>query len=276
MKRLFLVMAAIAMLCLGVAANAGVVIDMYSASAPNVFSSAPYPTWWSNAQTAIRTGVTDLGVGDAKYVQLSSTGTSSEALAGYNAIATGFDSWKGVAGGTGEWGHRIHFVYHIYDTSGADVSLANIHGIDVLENGWGDTAYSHFGSVNFNTTTVFDLAKRVGYDANGALVTSGNSAKHIIGNFGMAYAAYFNTNPAGPLEYWQQVGDTQQNTLNNAIADIDANLHSWTAVMSYDSVSANTTALFKGQDAAVPEPMSIMLGIMGLGSVTGFRRLRRK
>ena len=28
--------------------------------------------------------------------------------------------------------------------------------------------------------------------------------------------------------------------------------------------------------AAVPEPMSIMLGIMGLGSIAGFRKLRRK
>ena len=45
----------------------------------------------------------------------------------------------------------------------------------------------------------------------------------------------------------------------------------------------NVTVSFGGTDyagtfanATVPEPMSIMLGIMGLGSVTGLRRLRRK
>ena len=38
--------------------------------------------------------------------------------------------------------------------------------------------------------------------------------------------------------------------------------------VSTDRLTLNT--------AAVPEPMSIMLGIMGLGSIAGFRKLRRK
>ena len=33
--------------------------------------------------------------------------------------------------------------------------------------------------------------------------------------------------------------------------------------------------VYVGNTAAVPEPMSILLGIMGLGSVAGFRKLRR-
>ncbi len=40
--------------------------------------------------------------------------------------------------------------------------------------------------------------------------------------------------------------------------------------------SINVMARFDVSEAQVPEPMSIMLGIMGLGSVAGFRRLRRK
>ena len=36
------------------------------------------------------------------------------------------------------------------------------------------------------------------------------------------------------------------------------------------------TAIEHSTSAAVPEPMSIMLGIMGLGSIAGFRKLRRK
>jgi hypothetical protein len=35
-------------------------------------------------------------------------------------------------------------------------------------------------------------------------------------------------------------------------------------------------AVHEGNVGAVPEPMSIMLGIMGLGSIAGFKRLRRK
>ena len=40
--------------------------------------------------------------------------------------------------------------------------------------------------------------------------------------------------------------------------------------------NATTNDVWFRTTAAVPEPMSILLGIMGLGSVAGFRKLRRK
>ena len=46
--------------------------------------------------------------------------------------------------------------------------------------------------------------------------------------------------------------------------------------MSGTSETTFTVSKIGLNTAAVPEPMSIMLGIMGLGSVAGFKRLRRK
>jgi len=264
---------------MGTWANAEIKVDIYAATAPNVYSSAPYLVWWSNAQNAIRTNVSTYGTGDAAYNQLSSTGTTSAVLPGYDALATGFPSWNGVAGSMNEWGTRVHFIYSIYDTTGADVALADISGIDVVEDGWGDPAWSlnwnyppYTGPISFDVNTTWDVNKRVGYDADWTVVSSGNTAAHIIGNFGMAYAVYYDPTEANP-GWWQEPGNTAQQTLDNAIADINANLHSWTGTLTYNSTSVKTTALFQGA-SAVPESSSLILLVTGLGSLVAFRRRR--
>ncbi|MHB1459560.1 MAG: PEP-CTERM sorting domain-containing protein [Armatimonadota bacterium] len=266
MKKLFLVLAAIALLT--TQAGAAVNVNMYAAAAPNIYGSASYAPWWSNTQLAIRGGLTNQGSGNSEYIQLSTTGNVSADQPGYQAVTSGFDSWHGVAGGTGELGTRIHFIYDIKATDGESLSLANISGIDVLENGWGDTDYSIFTSfygqpVSFDSSTAFDPIKRVGYKADGTLVTSGNDMTgitEIIGNFGMSYAAYF------PNTYYG--GATAQEELDLTIADIDANLQSWKGILTYSGTSIDTTVSF------VPEPSSIIVLVGGLGSLLAFRRRR--
>ncbi|MEN6407331.1 MAG: PEP-CTERM sorting domain-containing protein [Thermoguttaceae bacterium] len=265
------VLSTIAM-CLVVAGQAAAVqINIYAAGAPNIYGSSSYATWWSNAQSAIRAGSTSYGSGNAEYLQLSATGGVSEDQPGYQAVTTGFDSWHGVAGGTGELGTRIHFIYDIKANEGETISLANISGVDVLENGWGDTNYSIFTSFygepsSFDSTTTFDSNKRVGYTADGTLVTTGNDmtgVTEIIGNFGMSYAAYF------PNGYYG--GNTAQEALDNAIADMETNLQSWRGVLTYSGTTVGTTVAF------VPEPgtmAALLSGGLLIGVVAAWRRRR--
>jgi len=261
MKRLMTIIAVVTvMLAVSGLASAAINVNIYSAAAPNVYGSPSYSPWWGNAQGAIRSGLTDQGSGTAKYTQLSSTGGVSADQPGYQAVVSGFDSWHGVAGGTGELGTRIHFIYDIKATAGESLSLANISGLDVLEDGWGDTNYSIFGSpISFDASTAFDPLKRIGYKADGTMVTSGTDMSgitEIIGNFGMAYPVYFPDSWYG--------GATPQESLNRAIADMDQNLQSWTGTLAYNGTAVDTTVSF------VPEPMT--LGLLGLGGLMLRRR----
>ena len=262
MKRSIITLSAVAaILALAGTASAAIQVNIYSAAAPNVYGGSTYAPWWSNAQLAVRGGLTNQGSGNAEYVQLSSTGGVSAGQPGYQAVVSGFDSWHGVAGGTGEYGTRVHFIYDIKATAGESLALANISGIDVLENGWGDTDYSWFNSASFNSSTTFDPLKRVGYKADGLQVTSGNDMTgitEIVGTFGAGYAAYF------PNTYYG--GATAQEELSRTIADMEANLQSWKGVFTYSDISVDTTVNF------VPEPATMTL--LGLGGLALIRRRR--
>jgi hypothetical protein len=256
MKRFMIVLCVVAVVGLmSTAAFASVDVNIYGAGAPNAFGGSSFAPWWANARDAVRSGLTNKGSGVTEYIQLSATGGVSADQPGYQAIVTGFDSWQGVAGGTGEYGTRTHFVYDIKATEGETLALANISGMAVYENGWGDIDYLAMGGpFNFDSTTTFDPNKRVGYKADGTMVTTGNDMTgitEIVGTFGMAYAAYF------PNGYWG--GATAQECLDNAIADIDANLQSWRGTITYNTTSVETTVSF------VPEPATIIVwSLLGL------------
>ncbi len=249
-------------------------VNIYGSPAPNAAAGASsYAAWWTNAHTAVYNGLTTYGTGNAQYVQVSSTGGISDIRPAYEAVVTGFDSWHGVAGGTGEWGTRTHFIYHIKADPSEALSLANITDIDILEDGWGDIDYSLWtyyagGPISFNASTTFDATKRIAYTVNGNLVTTGtvetwdnahpgDEISDIIGTFGMAYAAYFPNNV-----YYG--GTTAQEELDLAIADIAANLQNWTATLTYNGTVVETTVTF------VPEPTA--LGLLALGGLVLVRR----
>jgi hypothetical protein len=248
-------------------ASADIQVGIYGAGAPNIYGSPTYATWWSNAQEAIRGGLTDHGSGNAEYIQLSSTGGVSADQPGYQAVVTGFDSWHGVAGGTGELGTRIHFIYDIKATASEPLSLANCSGMNVLENGFGLTNDPWWGEAgySFDSNTTFDPIKRVGYKADGTAVTSGNDMTgitEIVGNFGAAYDVYFPDT--------QYNGTSPQNALDLCIADMDANLQSWRGTLTYSGTTVDTTVSF------VPEPGTLVLLVTaGLGALAFAWRRRR-
>ncbi len=249
-------------------------VNIYGSPAPNAAAGASsFAAWWTNAQTAVYNGLTSYGTGNAEYIQVSSTGGTSDVRPAYEAVVTGFDSWHGVAGGTGEWGTRTHFIYHIKADPSEAISLANIVDIDILEDGWGDIDYSLWtyytgGPIDFNASTTFDAARRVGYTVNGSVVTSGtaeawniahpgNEITDIIGTFGMAYDTYFPNN-----NYYG--GTTAQEELDLIIADMAANLQNWTGTITYNGTVVETTVTF------VPEPAA--LGLLALGGLALLRR----
>jgi len=270
MKKLVTICAvAILVLAISGVANATINVDIYGSPAPNAYAGASsFNAWWSNACYAIHNGLTTYGIGNAQYAQISSTGGQSDDRPGYEAVVSGFDSWHGVAGGTGEWGTRMHFIYNIKATAAESLSLASISGLDILEDGWGDEDFSCFGgAASFDSSTTFVAAKRIGFAVDGTIVTTGtveawdaahigNEIMNIIGTFGMAYAAYF------PATYYG--GTTAQEELDLTIADIDANLQNWTGTITYGNTAVDTTVTF------VPEPATIV--ILSLGGLL----LRRK
>jgi len=277
MKKLITMCAVVGMiLVVSGVANATINVDIYGSPAPNGHATASsFDAWWSNAQYAIYNSLTTYGTGNAQYNQISATGGQSDIRPAYEAIASGFDSWHGVAGGTDEWGTRMHFNYHIQATGGETLSLSNVSYIEVFEDGWGDTdvpVYETYydGAGSFDASTTFDIDRLIGYAIDGTLVTSGtaeewnaanasNVITDIIGTYGEAFAVYFPDN----IYYG---GTTAQEELDLGIAYIYDNLDSWTPTLTYDGTTVSTTVNF------VPEPATMCL--LGLGGLL-IRRKRR-
>lgn len=244
-------------------------VNIYSSPAPNkYFATSSFSAWWSNAQQAIYTGVTTYGTGNAQYNQISVTGGQSDLRPAYEAAVSGFDSWHGVAGSTGECGTRMHFCYHIEATGTESLSLSKIADIEIFEDGFGHTNYGIFENMygsafSFDANTPFEPSKRVGYTVDGTVVTSGtveawdaanvgNEITDIIGTYGMACDVY---NPSGVY-----AGTTDQELLDSCIADVYNNLNAWTAELTYDGVTVETTANI------VPEPST--LALLAFGGLT--------
>ena len=134
-----------------------------------------------------------------------------------------------------------------------------------------------------------DAGTTVGNDATGAFY---QTAANVITSLGVLTGA---TTPMAINELGQVVGDCGYGAaafvwesgtitdLNTVLGDSswnlkyanDINESGW--IIGTGTFNGNTVGYVMAQSSpAVPEPMSIMLGIMGLGSIAGFRKLRRK
>lgn len=257
-------------------------LDLFTANAPNAFGGPSFPGWWDNAQTAARQGLSTVGsAGPEQYRRLAGTGEVSSMRPMYEAVATSFRSWEGIADNPAhpnEHGHRMHWVYHVSTTDPVNrpLSLANIGGIDVLEDGFGDTGFSIFtwffgAPIDFDNTTEFDPIRRVGYASDGTRVESGtaeawdaanpgNEIVEIIGTFGMAYAS--SSDPDGIL--------TDQERLDSLISLLEANLQNWHGTLTFDdgidAITVTSTATF------IPLPVPAAMTLAGLLAVACVRR----
>ncbi len=255
----------VAVLGIGASAQAAT-LTLVGADAPNIYSSATsYSAWWANALAAVMSDQTTLGTGNAQYVQLSATGGESDIRPVYEALATGFASWQGVAGGTNEYGHRSSFIYHISASAGETLSLANISAESVTMDGHGYDNYLYA----LTPPTTLDAAKRVAYAADGTAVTAGtieawdaahsdNLITDVVGVFGMAFAAY------------SQSGYTDQEVLDASLAGM-ADLNYFTGSLTYGGVTAETTLRF----SAVPEPTT-WATLALVGCAVAWRRIARR
>lgn len=263
-------LAAIVALALTGASASAVSVNLVSAAAPNGFGSASYATWFSNAQTAVRTGQTSVGTGFAAFNQLAGTNGTTNPRPLYEGAVTGFESWNGaVAPGSGEYGIRMHWVYSIKASAGESISLANISNLDVLETGWGVSGFSLFGGGGLGSNT-FNGDTRVGYAADGTLVSAGsaedwnaanagNQISEIVGTFGMAYE---------PDPTW--TGTPEQ--LLSQLLDALNGLAFWEGTLTYTdgngSTTVNNTVIF------APLPGAAAMGFAGIAGLAGMRRRR--
>lgn len=239
-------------------------IDIYGTSGPDAVGSSTYAEWWNYAHGAVHAKQDTLGAGHGAYVELSDTGGQSAPQAAYNAAVTGFDSWQGAAGGSGELGHSVYFIFDIRSESYDPLSLSRISGIQIIEDAWAHSAQPLYATpIAFDLTTTLDPLGLVAYAYDGTLVTSGtieawdaahwnNPIYEVIGTFRYTYPVN-----QGSGEPYYQSGDTPQQTLNRGLAHLGHNLRSWTGVATYDGQSVQTTVQF------VPEPVTIVFLAVG-------------
>lgn len=239
---------------------AGINIDLVLSGAPNIYGSSSYQPWFNNAQYALRNQLNDYGTGYSEYFNMS-----GQTRPVYEAAVAGFEAWNGVlAPGSGELGQRMHGVYRIYDTSGADVKLENIGGLNETAYFLDGTTSDLGGPYNFNSSTVFNGITRVGYLADGTKITSGNQAvKQIIGTFGLGFEpdVYTGNNSYDWYKLLGQLGDP-----NTGLSYMDTTI-------SYKKGTATFSRTQFVNFVPAPEPAS--MAVLAVGTLALLRRRKK-
>ena len=184
------------------------------------------------------------------------------------SATTGYVSWAGILPATNAY-------------AGADlVSVSHL-------NNYQYTAWMYcVDAVNLNYTHTYD--RRVGQIPTPNLpqptAAQWGQVAWLVKTYGVNTATMTGDQSAGlQLAIWTSVSPTSGTGAFSYTGFGGAAAYATTYLSalgsntaSYDDVVVFVDGQNLVQAPAVPEPMSIMLGIMGLGSIAGFRKLRRK
>jgi hypothetical protein len=241
-------------------AQAAVSVQVIPSIAPNAFGSPNYAAYQANAVNAIENGLSTLGSGAARYDAL----TSGSNVDFRSVLATGFESWRGVAAPnmptySGEYGNRIHF------------------GVRVLGNGTkfsaADVAFSASSTDSGNVlgfsfpAGVFTYnAGNVGIDYGPNLVKGGGDDTIITSGLNTQLVDEFiGRGPGNTLAvYTTDAGATLQDKIDGiAAANGLTGPFSFTGTVTVGAASGSATLNLVG----VPEPttLAVVAGVAVLG-----------
>lgn len=291
MKKMYLLAAAAAGVLTAAGAQAqtapiSIVVTPWSA--PNVYGSPSFDAAADNQYTALRTGASSAGTpGTPTYYQ-AITGPVSYG----NIIATGFNSWQGMANPAApfnnEYGNRIHYGLFI-NGNGSQFSISQL---SFATDGNGASNYFDF---NFGTGYEYGpynydgMGNYGGYvgilrgvdgivgTSDDVFVTSGPSSQLVdalIGRgSGMADAVY--CGPASDPQNSGPCGAGNQSYIDNEIAFIAADgFTQLTGTYTLVGTQASGSATVVFAAAGVPEPATWAMMIMGFGFIGASLRRR--
>ena len=261
MKRLFLVTAALALLCIGIAAQADLLFDrgLPSANLNNGAGSSRSNVTWQSEEANQFTG-DDFVIGTAgqSYVIDSITVWGAQ----YNPLQLDVNNiWLYV----GKAGDSLALLSTGSVTGNTNSNTKITHKFVTYADGQTDYYVGNGGTAYSICETTF----------SGMNLLVDGGVKYDFGVKGDNWLWWSHASNAGLSGTTQSGADglykdfITSTDLSNAtfLRTEDSNGNGW-------DKSSDINVQITGN--AVPEPMSIMLGIMGLGSVAGFKRLRRK
>jgi hypothetical protein len=275
MRILFAFAVALAMV-LPQGTKAGVLLDVFASSAPNVFGSPSWSTYLSNAMTGLAQGLSNVGgARDTDPTAYEQLGNSFEAG---DAIVTSFSSWRGAANAASpfdnERGNRLHFGLLAQGTGGTQFSLSDV-GYEVASSDpWNALGYSGtLAGTTLNGTT------RIGvlYGANG--VFDGGLGDDVLLNSGEGDAVlvdaliYVGVGNA----FWPQPaeGETQHEAIDGVAAFYDQYVDWISGTYTISTVEGEFLGSAQIDNANfVSEPMTGM--VLGLAVARLFWARRRR
>jgi len=252
-RRTALVICICCLVCLLAVAAQAMDVHLYMDVAPNAYGSADYAAWRTAAFAAAANGT---------FVNMAN---------GAHPGTTLFEADEAIVYSTGDLGKRLHWIYWIPGETIASLDR-RFEAKDAFD--WDGEALTLDDSYNFVADTAdsgwFTPSSWINYDANGDGIVDG-----VIGTFGDAWWA--DDNLALPYSTNTNIYDeTDADDVAALARQMRAYQTYWYGQVRFrDSVNDDWQTVKLRGNVDVPEPMSIFLGVMGLGSIVGYRRLRK-
>jgi len=223
-------------------------VSIHVDSAPNVYGSPHYDTWWDDTKQEVVDG--------------SFTNLSNATFPGTNTI----HPYDEIVYSTGDLGKRLHWIYWVPGKTTAE--LEDKFEVKFVID-WAGTDYTYDWSAGGWAAD----ASNVGWIQPGSWEDYDGTTDGVIGTFGHAWWA--NDNDAEPLDTGGNAYDETDQ------ADIDALRDSVFAYQTFatgyvrikDNGNWNVSSL---QTTVVPVPAAAWAGMALLGGMGGFAGLKRK
>ena len=294
LKSLALACTALACMFTSLAEAAIIRFDIAPAFAPNSSSSSSFNGWAANALTAMQSSsianISDRNAptNDATAFELvdSANPTSPANLINPSEmIVTSFNSWRGVAPPASpfgaELGNRVHFPFALETDSNMKIDIANLdinwtkHWMD------NDAAMATstiiqdpLTSGTFSTASYTDLTIGVDFGGDGALgggddtiLTSGTGAVDAIYSVGVGDGFLVD----------EIAGATDQEEIDAFVSNLLASDHTPQKLKTTYTVTLDSNEQLMSMSTIflVPEPVSLVTMLPGIGILVAYLRRRR-
>ena len=288
MKRLLLVTAVLALLCASVAASAAVTGDPVSDGwvlGGNSLENGVYVRGSANyGFDAYSKQITGLAITDADPTYSWLVGDTVLGLggkfAGITAAEAGWSAFTGNAVNSLLGGTQSIKIQGKFGTAGSDFSASTV-APDAGNGGGSLGTNGKTGAVQIRSSAYFSAAT---WAAGSGILQPLDKVSHIIRqdasapDMRIARLIWNWDSTNARLSSWEILLNTSLlDRTDGGFAGPTPTAGDLSLVTVQNGDGAYTDAVVRSvPETVVPEPVSLILGIMGLGSVAGFKRLRRK